>query len=460
MREKLKFFYPVRSLYSLLPQTFRKHYKHYKAARDIVLKTERMTAAQLKELQFNLFKKIAGHAWNNCPGYRDYWGKNDFHISQLRDFDDIARIPLIDKEILKSRIDEFSCKNIPGVLSVSTGGSTGIPFLFYMQENEGLTEKGFIHAQWARSYPGISLRTKSTFLRGRKMGGEIHFDPVYGLILSSFDLTAKNIALYAQAIDHYKTPILQAYPSSLYIFTRGLIDQNIKLNHHFKAIMLGSETLYDYQRELFKDFYKTKLNHWYGHGERAVFAGNCELNDRLHTYPQYGLLELVDTKGQPVQENTRGEIVGTGFWNYATPFIRYRTMDFAEKGPDHCEYCGRNCQIINKIDGRYHEFIVSRNKKLVALTAVSIICGKFSELQQFRFYQDTIGKIVLRYIKNPGVTAINETSIRNALLEKIGHEFDIAFREVDTIAPTPAGKLMYLEQKLDIAGLISEMNKE
>jgi len=456
MRDRLKFVSPVRYLYSWLPQTFRKHYKSYASALQLVRETDKMTSDEIKELQFGLFRKIAVHAWDKIPGYRNHWMNHGFDISQLRTFNDIVRIPLIDKETIRADIEQFSYKNFPKILKVSTGGSTGIPFTFYMQEKESLTEKGFIHAQWSKTYVDISLRTKSTILRGRKIGSAIHFDPIYGLVLSSFDLTPRNIARYAKAIDHYKTPILQAYPSSLYIFTRGLIDQNIKLNHHFSAIMLGSEMLYDYQRGLFEDFYKTKLNHWYGHGERAVLAGNCEFSDCLHSYPQYGLLELVNTEGQPVKENTRGEIIGTGFWNYATPFIRYRTFDYAEKGPDHCEYCGRRYQIINKIDGRSHEFIVSKKKKLIALTSVSIICGWFTELHQFRFYQDTIGTVVLQYIKKQGVSVINEANIRKALLDKIGDEYDLIFKEVETITPTSSGKLTYLEQKLDIARLISE----
>jgi phenylacetate-CoA ligase len=458
MREKLKFVFPVRYLYSLFPQTFRTNYKYYAYSRKLIRETERKTIPELRDLQFSLFQKIAVHAWDNIPGYRDHWTKQGFHISQLKIFEDIIRIPLINKDTLLENIEQFSCKSFPDIKKVSTGGSTGIPFSFYMQEKESMTEKGFIHAQWARNYPEISLRTKSTILRGRKMGSDIHFDPIYGLVLSSFDLTPENIAVYARAIDRYKTPILQAYPSSLYLFTRGLIDQNIRLDHHFEAIMLGSEMLYDYQRALFSDFYKTKLNHWYGHGERTILAGNCESSDSLHVYPQYGLFELVDAKGQPVPENTRGEIVGTSFWNYATPFIRYRTYDYAEKGPDHCVYCGRNHQIINKLDGRYHEFIVSKNKKLIALTSVSIICGWFTELQQFRFYQDTIGKIELQFIKKPGISSINKEVIRKALLEKIGNEYEISFKEVQSLKPTASGKLMYLDQKLNIESIIAEQN--
>ena len=93
-------------------------------------------------------------------------------------------------------------------------------------------------------------------------------------------------------------------------------DNNLVMNHKFKAIMFGSEPLYGFQKELINEVFKTKLCYWYGHTEKSILAGNCEFDDRFHVYPQYGITEIIN-----------GEMIGTSFWNYATPFIRYKTTE-------------------------------------------------------------------------------------------------------------------------------------
>jgi hypothetical protein len=49
----------------------------------------------------------------------------------------------------------------------------------------------------------------------------------------------------------------------------------------------------------------------------------------------------IEERPDPVPEGEEGEIVGTSFHVMATPFIRYRTMDIAVKGPPCCQDCGR-----------------------------------------------------------------------------------------------------------------------
>ena len=440
----------IKQLYTTLPSNLRFGSRTYYKFRKFIKDSEFYSREEFDALQLKYLKKIVNHAWNNIEGYRQHWSKNNFQPNQINKLTDISKIPFITKEIIRDNLELFSYKKLKNIQKVTTGGSTGIPFSFYLQRSNNLIELAFIHELWSRFYPKINLSTQATILRGKRLNKPIGYDPMHGLILSSFDLTPENIIKYLNAIESYKTPILRAYPSSLYVLASVMESLDLKLNHKFNAIMLGSENLYDFQKDQLEKIFQRPIVNWYGHGEKTVLAGYCEHSTSLHAFPQYGITEIVDNNGVEVPEGNIGEIVGTSFWNYATPFIRYRSMDYAEKGKPYCDKCNRHYQLITKIQGREHEFIVDRNKKLIALTGISIICGTFSEILQFRFYQDTVGKITFCYIKKPNINQINATFIKKSLFDKIGDNFEIDFKEVDEIKRTKIGKLMYLEQKLDV----------
>jgi len=450
MREVVNPFYLPRYAFSKIPLFLKSDYKDYFYVRKLINNTECSSSYQVKKYKYQKLKDIINYTWKNIEGYKELWEDKNFHPDKFNSLDDLSLIPFITKDLLRENSDKFTNHRLQKLRKISTGGSVGIPLKFYQQRKNIFIEKAFIHDIWARKYPQISPKTKSTILRGRNIKGIYDFDPMHGLILSSFEITPKNIEIFINQIEKYKTPILQAYPSALYVFANIMKEYDLKINHKFDCIMFGSEPLYDFQKELIQDVFNTNISHWYGLGEKTALAGNCQFSDKFHIYHQYGMVEILDKNGSPVREGQVGEIVGTGFWNYATPFIRYKSMDFAELGADKCTECSLNYQLLNKIEGRLQEYIVGKDKKLIALTGVSIICGKFKDVYQFRFFQDKIGKVIFKYIKNETASEVNESIIHDNLKSKLGDEFDITVKPVQIIERTKQGKLRYLDQKLDM----------
>lgn len=429
----------IRTIYSKLPQQLKnKDYKYYLETRKLIKDTEYLSKEELVKFQLEKLKEIVNYAWGNIQGYRELWQENDFKPSKLKTLKDIELIPFVTKEVLRDNIDKFTNKNLQNLKYITTGGSTGIPFGFYEQSRNKMIEWGFIIDMWSRFYPQIQFDTKRVTLRGNKIKDIYEYDPISGLVLSSYDIDLKNVKEYIKQIEKYKYPIFHVYPSAVYLMAKVMKDNNLKLNHKFEAIMFGSEPLYDFQKELIKEVFDTKLCYWYGHSEKAILAGNCEVDDRFHIYPQYGITEVIN-----------GELIGTSFWNYATPFIRYKTMDFAQVGDERCDKCGRNYQLIDSIDGRLQEFIVSKNNNLVSMTAINMHDDIFDELEQFRFYQDTIGEVVFNYVAKSKIQ-VNTDKIYKGLKEKLTDEFELILQEVDVIEKTNAGKLRFLDQKLNM----------
>jgi phenylacetate-CoA ligase len=249
----------------------------------------------------------------------------------------------------------------------------------------------------------------------------------------------------------YKPEFLKGYPSSLYIFARYLKETN-KPFPVVKGLLCASENLYEYQKNLFKEVFEgAKIFSHYGHYELAVLAGYCEHEDTYHVLPQYGFAELIDKNGNVVtQRGQIGEIVGTSFLVYNTPFIRYRTQDLAVFKGIECQACGRPYQIWERIEGRLQEFIVTRNGRYISMTAINMHDDTFDPIRQFQFYQEEKGVVVFRYIPKDTIADERLMDIKKRLLSKFGDDIELVMKEVSEIPPTKRGKHRFLIQRLNL----------
>ena len=295
--------------------------------------------------------------------------------------------------MLRDNIRDFTIKSGESkALYVSTtGGSTGIPFNFYVDREFSEAEYAFMYNAWETI--GWKETDYGIRLRGAHLGDENHLMKKNGYHLyamSSSFITEDNYQKYMHMIERSKATYLHVYPSTIVDLSHLIIKNHDEGRLKIKHIFLGSENLYVWQKELIiSAFPGAHLMSWYGHSERAILAPWCEHEQRYHLNPFYGFSEIL--KGdKTTEEGEVGELVGTAFWMFGTPFIRYRTNDYAEKGPDHCEKCGRHFQLLNYVDGRASEIIVGRTGRRISLTvfAGSIMHGKtFEHINQFRFIQ-------------------------------------------------------------------------
>lgn len=64
---------------------------------------ETLNPKQLEDLQYKRFKEILGFAYNNSPAYRDLYESVGITPDSIRCFDDIKRVPVIDKNFFDDR---------------------------------------------------------------------------------------------------------------------------------------------------------------------------------------------------------------------------------------------------------------------------------------------------------------------------------------------------------------------
>jgi len=254
---------------------------------------------------------------------------------------------------------------------------------------------------------------------------------------------------YIEKIKDFRPDFIHTYPSVITVLARFMRENDVESFPTVKALLCASENLYSWQRELLEKVFQCRIYSFYGHTELVTLAGECEKSTDYHIFNEYGITELIKPDGTPANnEGAIGEIVGTGFNNYAMPFIRYKTGDLAGCSCKECS-CGRHYRLIKRVEGRLQEFIVAKDNHLISLQDMQI-SKIFDNVKQFQFYQDKKGEVVFNVIREDNYTQKDTKYIRKELHKRFGNDMKIEIRFVDHISRTKSGKYRFLEQKLEI----------
>lgn len=420
-----------------------------KRARSLIRRTEFKTYAELEEMQFRMLRRIVEYSWNNIQGYRDMWRAANFHPSKLKSLSDYSLIPIIEKNDIRNDLPLFSNSKVQDKVLRYTGGSTGHPFSFYTDVQDSASTNEFILDVWrcrSEKLPSSPVRTS---LRGDKINGLFEFISKQGLVLSTYQLTEQNVDQYVKLINEYgKTDLLHAYPSSAYLLARLMEQQKLKLKERFKLIALGSEKLYPFQLDMIKKHLGDNITHWYGMAEGVCLAGYCKHVDKFHIYPQLSITEVLDAGDNPVEKGEIGEVVGTNFWNYATPLIRYRSGDRAVLGDNKCDECGRNYQLLDSIEGRTQECFYDADLQPVICTGYSFLMSRFENVVDSQYVQDVPGEAGLLIVKSKSYSQKDEDGIKKALETMYRGRIKFHVKYVDSLERSSTNKIRFLIQNV------------
>jgi len=174
------------------------------------------------------------------------------------------------------------------------------------------------------------------------------------------------------------------------------------------------------------------------------------LTNNYHVWPTYGFTEIVDKFGEIInQPGQRGEIVATGFINKSTPFIRYRTGDYATIVDHSCHACGRQQLVLKDIRGhRIQENLVMNDGSLVSWTALNMHDRTFDKVKQFQFFQETPGIAVLNIVPTRSFVEKDKSLIVARLQNKFDGRLQLDLKIVVSIPLTKSGKSIYVDQKI------------
>jgi len=442
----LKFRQLIGILYRLIPKKLKygsfydkylKRINEFKALTNI---------NDINKLQQKILIREVNIAIDNITFYKRYK-----KVSNMGEFNNL---PIIKKSDIISNYNLFTdnLQSSKG-LKANTGGSSGNPLQFYLEKGVS-RPKEKTHFDWYWQQFGYKSSDRLLMIRGMPLPQNRLFeyrtlDNV--LNVSCYNINKENIKIIIREINRFSPLFIHAYPSSLKILTSLIAPYKSELKFSPKCVFLGSEFLYETERQFFSDFFNTRVINWYGHSERLIHGGNCPYSNKYHFYPWYGYMQLLDDNNNQIKEQGKeGRIIATGFDNHIMPFIRYDTGDRGVLSESRVCECGFIGTSLETISGRGQDIIYLSDGTSVSLTA--FIFGQhlesFTKIREIQIIQKKIGEIELKIVKNDNYTDKDEEYTNKTLSKSVNNRINISFSYTDTLPKTERGKNIFFVSQL------------
>jgi phenylacetate-coenzyme A ligase PaaK-like adenylate-forming protein len=405
----------------------------YKNRKIEIAEFEDMHTLAKNRFIFEKTYKLVEFSLNNVPFYKEYYAKNGFQLSDLNSYEDLHKIPIINKSILQEYSIEKRTSAISDKYLVNTGGSSGKPLSFFIQPTSMGHEWAHMHTIWAKlGYRPHDL--KLAFGGRSDVKDFLQYDSVrhhFSVdIYADFSLIAKKLKTVLKKNNIY---FLHGYPSAIYEFAINCesFDRELPglLSKNLKGIFIGSEYPIPLYRDKIEEVFGVGSVSWYGHTERAVLA--YEKFEKFEYWPfqTYGFAEAVQ------DGNGKFNLIGTSYYNYASPLIKYNTEDEIE--PIFNDGLLRTFTIN---DGRKGEFILDRNRKRISLTG--LIFGRHHKLFEYcsfiQLKQEAPGEALVLITPN---NRTDEVMDFQDLFDSENVEIEFQFKKISEPIRTQSGKV-------------------
>lgn len=299
---------------------------------------------KLEEIQEKNLRRIVKFAYENVPFYKKLLKKRNIRPSDIRNLEDLKKLPVIDKEtILKNyhlfiRDNPYIAKN--SFYVSTTRGTTGRPlpliqdvayrnyrFLFYLRT---LFAEGYF--PWERIVLLGSTEGKVQRLSGK----------LWRYSVPCITSEAQTL----MAIKNLKPDVIRGTPTEILKICRGW--ENLrKIHHRPKFISVTGEALTKNSRKRIEDAFETDVYDTYTCQEAGVIGWECK-NKNMHLNIDNVIIEFLDGD-EDVDTGENGSVTITILRNYAMPLIRYRNGDMAKPYDDVCE-CGRHLPLLKSVE--------------------------------------------------------------------------------------------------------------
>ena len=369
----------------------------------------------------------------------------------------LERLPLISKDEVAEHTADMLTSSSALRKWVTTGGTSGQQLGLWIDKDSSARDWAYTVNAWGRV--GFRPDSPRVVLRGRALGAHgrdlFEYEPLRReLYVSVFDLDGEHLPAVRDRLRDVESAFLHGYPSAMLVLARSYVEAG-ETPPAFRALLATSEGVHPEQRQRLEEVFGARVFSFYGMTEKGAFAAECECSTQLHVEPGFGIVELLDRGGNRITEpGLDGEVTVTGLLSCAQPLLRYRTGDFARWASGPCK-CGRHARRLESVDGRrMQELLVGRNGAPIPMTGLNMHSRVFDHVRRYMFVQDVPGIAVAHIEPGAGYGEEDTALILRELGQKLSGQVDLTVELVNRIPTTPRGKARFIDQHLDVSGLL------
>ena len=417
-------------------------------------KSQYYSPERIRNLQWMKLAPLLKHAYENCPFYRKRFLEVGLKPSRIHSPDDFLEFPPLSKSDIKENLSAMIAENCSKVDLVKdmTGGSTGFPLVFYYsrERRDSRNAAQIRHSRW--SFWDIGDRAAFIWGAVRDISSpkslKARFRDVLlrrnGPFLNTFSMSEEDMYIFAEKLKRYQPKAILGYAQPTALFARFLQDHKI-LDVHPSAIITSGEVLLPGNRELIENVFHCKVFNRYGCREVGIIANECEEHQGLHINAENLYIEFI-REGRPVIEES-GEILIPDLQNYAMPLIRYKIGDVGRLLKKTCS-CGRGLPLMDAIDGRVTDFIVTPEGKLVSGVALTLTVNNIEGIKKAQLVQERINQLKVKLVRDKGFTDDSAKNLLDNIVKHVGDKVETEIQYVSEIPKELSGKYRFSISKV------------
>lgn len=405
-------------------------------------------SAALAAFRDQRLASFVAHAFDTSPFYRKQQASLLHLASQVRTLDDLQALPILNRETVQRYRQELRSKGELGkTITGHTSGSTGAGLIFPLALIS-------YREQWAtwwryRSWHGIQLQTPCLYFGGRSI---VSVDqkrapywrynkPARQIMFSGYHLGEETAVTYLREMQRYSGSWIHGYPSILSLLAGYALDLAVELD--VRWVTTGAESLMPYQKDIIEEAFGVRPIEHYGMAEGVANFSQCT-EGRLHVDEDFSAVEF-----DPISDGYY-RIIGTNFTNPAFPLIRYDSGDICTLLDGPCS-CGLPGRLVDQVDGRNEDFIVTKSGKL--LGRLDHILKDCINVREAQIRQERKGQMTMLVVKGPEYSKEDDMRLKREIIRRVGNDVEFDVQYVQQIKRTNRGKLRFVVSELGEAGI-------
>ena len=401
---------------------------------------EAWTPDEIASFQIRALRETISHARAAVPYYADY------PRIELRNFDDLRRLPVVSRENVRENRERFLSRDVAPHqrIVVGTTGTTGGNLKVAYTERLARENWAFLLRQ--RAWAGVNPRQPRVTLFGARVVPNARSSPPFWIhnlaerqtLFSIFHLSKSTAADYVDCLHKNHGAVLEGFPSVLNILADFVLSRNETTP--MRAIFTSGEPLYPAAREKIESAFQATALDSYGMTEYCGLIQQCEKGE-MHLAPEYGFLEILDEKNDPVTGDDEGYFVWTGFLNRAMPLVRYRIGDRGrwKLGP-RCP-CGRSFPRVTPTITRESELLHCADGRIFSPRALNQYLKGTTSLRFCQFVHDRSERVVVRAVASNEHGAREMMKVREELQHLLGGSMRVTAEIAAEPLVSPGGKI-------------------
>jgi phenylacetate-CoA ligase len=436
--------------YIVKPLWFKFQGNDYRYLLPTVARLSTVPEHEIKRYQVNRIRDICSDAFHSVPYYREKWRGLGLGPDDIHELDDLGKFPILSKAELRADTNAFlSEKSDPSRLIESgTGGTTDSPIVLRYDNKRLLFKTAEMH--YFRNWWGWQLGDKIAYLWGAPQDipnikslkyRVMNFFIGRRLYMFASLMDANIMDGIVKRINRFKPNVLQAYSNPVYILSKYITRNNIKI-HRPKAVVTTAEPLLQEQRKVIKEAFGCEVFSFYGCREGGYVGVECSEHDGYHINCSSLYVELI-SGGKKARPGEIGSVVFTDLLNTDMPFIRYQIGDLGVWDDRKCS-CGSPLPKMKFFAGRETDvFVTPQGQMIPGVSLCDRVIEDCRGIQQLQFVQNKIEELEVKIVKGNEYSEQDMRKLDEKLTDYFKGNLNIVKHFVEDIPKEKSGKTRF-----------------